>query len=113
MRAATGVRVAWSSRLVSVDPRWVPLWWHCCAIKAEGVRVHILRCDRVKHRDVLAALGLLDMVIKSSGSGMSLHLLGGEGILGHATVVASPLMDLSVDCMIDPKKIVAHVGAGG
>ena len=72
MRAAMGVRVAWSSCLVSVDPQWVPLWWHCHAIKAEGVHVHISHCDRIKHWDVLAALGLLDMVIKSSGSGTSL-----------------------------------------
>jgi len=72
VRAATGVRVAWSSRLVSVDPRWVPLRWHRRAIEAEGVRVHISCCDRIKHWDVLAALGLLDMVIKSSGSGTSL-----------------------------------------
>jgi len=72
VRAAMGVRVAWSSCLVSVDPQWVPLRWHRCAIEAEGVRVHISRCDRIKHWDVLAALGLLDMVIKASGSGMSL-----------------------------------------
>jgi len=72
VRAATGVQVAWSSCLVSVDPQWVPLRWHRHAIEAEGVRMHISRCDRIKHRDVLAALGLLDMVIKSSGSGTSL-----------------------------------------
>jgi len=72
VRAAMGVRVAWSSCLVSVDPRWVPLWWHRHAIEAKGVHVHISHCDRIKHQDVLAALGLLDMVIKSSGSGTSL-----------------------------------------
>ena len=72
MCAATGVRVAWSPRLVSVDPQWVSLRWHCRAIEAEGVHVHISRCDCIKHWDVLAALSLLDMVTKSSGSSTSL-----------------------------------------
>jgi len=110
MHTATSVQVVWSSHLVSVDPRWVLLWWHRRAIDAEGACAHISRCGRIERWGVLEALSLLDVVVESSGLlHKPLHLLGGEGKPGHIAVIALPLMEPSVEFGSEVKRVAGEV----